>query len=133
MSQEEENIAVVRRAIETYGTDVEAWLDTLDPAIRWYPSEEHHQLVLGRDAARRSHDRWMETFDAESYCAEVEELRSQEEDVFAVVCVRGRGWGSGIEIEDRAFIHFKVRTGKIIYCYEYFTRDEALEAAGLSE
>ena len=29
--------------------------------------------------------------------------------------------------------HWKVRNGKIVYCYEYRTRDKALEAAGLSE
>jgi ketosteroid isomerase-like protein len=131
MSQE--NVEVVRRAVETYGSDVEAWLDTLDPAIRWYPSEEHHSLVLGREAARKSHDRWMETFDEETYGAEAKELRSKGEDVFAVVHVWGQGRGSGIEIDDRAYIHFKVRDGKIVYCYEYDVRDEALEAAGLRE
>ena len=129
----EENLQVVRRAVETYGNDVEAWLELLDPAIRWYVHEERHALVLGRDAARRAHDRWMETFDKETYRAELEELRGEGEDVFAIVHVWGQGWGSGIEIDDRNFAHFKVRNGKIIYCYEYESREEALEAAGLSE
>jgi hypothetical protein len=78
-------------------------------------------------------DRWLETFDEESYRAEVEELRGEGEGVFAVVCVRGRGWGSGIGIEDRTYIHAKVREGKIVYIYEHDTRAEALEAAGMRE
>jgi ketosteroid isomerase-like protein len=129
----EENVEVIRRAVETYGNDIEAWLDLLDPALRWFPSEEGHSLVLGREDARRSHDRWMETFDPESYRAEAEEVRAVGENVFAVVHVWGRGRGSGIGIDDRTYIHFKVRNGKIVYCYEYEARDDALKAAGLSE
>jgi ketosteroid isomerase-like protein len=134
MSQEEENMAVVRKTIESYANDVEAWLDTLDPEVRWYPSEEHPSLVLGRAAARKCRDRWMETFDdGETYGDELEELRGRGEDVFAVVHVWGHGRRSGIEIDDRNYIHFKVRDGKVVYCYEYRSRDEALEAAGLRE
>jgi ketosteroid isomerase-like protein len=131
MSQE--NMEVVRRAIETFPTDVEAWLDTMDPAIRWYPLEEGHSLVLGREAARRCRERWMETFDKESHRGELTELRGEGENVFAAVYEWGRGRGSGIEIEGGVYIHYKVRNGKIAYCYEYANRDEALEAAGLSE
>ena len=68
-----------------------------------------------------------------SYHAEAEELRSDGENVFAVIHVSGRGRGSGIEIDDRAYIHFKVRDGRIVYCYEYADKAEALEAAGLHE
>ena len=51
---EDENLAVVRRAIESFENDVETWLDTLDPAVEWYPEEEHQALLLGPDAALRS-------------------------------------------------------------------------------
>ena len=34
---EEENLAVVRRAIESFANGVETWLDTLDPAVEWHP------------------------------------------------------------------------------------------------
>jgi hypothetical protein len=36
-------------------------------------------------------------------------------------------------VEDHDYAHWKVHNGKIVYCREYGTRDEALEAAGLSE
>jgi hypothetical protein len=35
--------------------------------------------------------------------------------------------------EDRVYVHWKLRNGRIVYVYEYADRAEALEAAGLSE
>jgi hypothetical protein len=132
MSQEE-NLAVVRRNIESFGDDVETWLDTLDPSIRWYPEEEHHALLRGREAALRSRERWRETFAEGTHGAEIEELRGQGENVFSALREWGQGWGSGIGVETHTYAHWKVRNGKIVYCYEHTTRAEALEAAGLSE
>jgi hypothetical protein len=59
---EDENLAVVRRTIESFANDADTWLDTLDPALRWYPAEEHNTLLLGRGAALRRRERWRETF-----------------------------------------------------------------------
>ena len=53
--------------------------------------------------------------------------------MFSVLREWGRGRGSGIKVEDHDYAHWKVRNGKIVYCYEYGTRAEALEAAGLEE
>jgi hypothetical protein len=108
MSQE--NVEVVRRAIESYESDEEAWLGTLDPEIVWYPVEESHSPSRGRDSARQTRERWLETFDRESYRHEIEELRGKGEDIVAVVCVRARGRGSGIEIARTA----PTRIGKCI-------------------
>ena len=130
---EDENLAVVRRAIESFENDVETWLDTLDPAVEWYPEEEHQALLLGPNAALRSRERWRETFQGGTYGIEIEELRGNGENVFSALREWGRGWGSGIEVETHTYAHWKVRHGKIVFCYEYGTRNEALEAAGLSE
>jgi ketosteroid isomerase-like protein len=130
---EDENLAVVRRTIESFANDLETWLDMLDPAVKWYPQEEHHTLLLGRNAALRRRERWRETFQEGTYGLEIEELRGNGENVFSVLREWGRGRGSGIEVEDHDYAHWKVRNGKIVYCYEYGTRREALEAAGLSE
>jgi hypothetical protein len=130
---EDENLAVVRRTLESFTNDVETWLDTLDLAVKWYPAEEHQTLLLGRDAALRRRERWRETFQEGTYGLEIQELRGNGEDVFSVLHEWGRGRGSGIVVEDHDYAHWKVRNGKIVYCYEYATRNEALEAAGLSE
>ena len=48
----EENFEVVRRCLATFEDDPEEWLETLDPDIEWYPEEEGHALIRGREAAR---------------------------------------------------------------------------------
>ena len=54
----DENLAVVRRTLESFTNDVETWLDTLDPAVEWHPDEENRTLLRGRDAALRRRERW---------------------------------------------------------------------------
>ena len=130
---EDENLAVVRRALESFTNDVETWLDTLDPAVEWYPAQEHQTLSPGRGAALKRRERWRETFQEGTYGLEIQELRGNGENVFCVLREWGRGRRSGIVVEDHDYAHLKVRNGKIVYCYEYATRKEALEAAGLSE
>ncbi len=127
------NVEVIRRAIESFASDAEAWIGTLDPAIRWYPEEEGHAVVLGHNAVLRSRERWLETFEEGTLRFEIEELRGEGQNLMSALREWGRGRGSGIEIEGRTYSHWKVRNGKIVYVYEYATRDEALEAAGLSE
>jgi hypothetical protein len=53
--------------------------------------------------------------------------------VLSVLREWGRGRGSGIVVEDHDYAHWKARNGKIVYCCEYGTRAEALEAAGLEK
>jgi hypothetical protein len=51
----------------------------------------------------------------------------------STVYVTAQGTGSGVQIEDRVYVHWKLRNGRIVYVYEHANRAEALEAAGLSE
>jgi ketosteroid isomerase-like protein len=129
----EENAEIVRRAIESFAIDAEAWIGTLDPAIRWYPEEEGQALVFGHQGVLRSRERWLETFQQGTLRVEIEELRGQAENVMSAVRERGHGRASGIEIDGRTYSHWKLRNGKVVYVYEHTTREEALEAAGLSE
>jgi ketosteroid isomerase-like protein len=130
---EDENLAVVRRTIESFANDVETWLDTLDPAVKWYPQEENQTPLFGRDAALGRRERWRETFQEGTYGLEIQELRGTGENVLSVLREWGRGRGSGIVVEDHDYAHWKARNGKIVYCCEYGTRAEALEAAGLEK
>ena len=90
---EDENLAVVRRTLESFVNDVETWLDTLDPAVQRYPAEEHQTPLLGRDAALKRRERWRETFQEGTYGLEVQELRGSGENVFSVLREWGRGRG----------------------------------------
>jgi ketosteroid isomerase-like protein len=128
-----ENVEVVRRAIESFEDDVDAWLGTLDPEIEWYPEEEGHTPARGYDAVLRVRERWLNTWERSSYRFDIEELTGRGENVMSTVYVTARGTGSGVQIEDRVYVHWKLRNGRIVYVYEYADRAEALEAAGLSE
>jgi hypothetical protein len=57
---------------------VEAWQDTVDPAVRWYVLGAS-ALVLGREAALRARERWREAGEEETHGAEIEELRGEGE------------------------------------------------------
>ncbi len=129
MSQE--NVAVVLRNIETFEHDEEAWLSTADPALEWYPIEEGHSLSRGHEAAIRVRRSWLENW--EGHQVDVEEMKDRADSVVACLHLTGRGKMSGVEVDLRVYMHFKLRDGKIVYVYEYADRGEALEAAGLPE
>jgi ketosteroid isomerase-like protein len=126
-----ENVAFVIRSIQAFENDEEAWLSTMDPGIEWYPIEEGHKPSRGHDAAVRVRRGWLENW--EGHQVELEEMKDGADSVVASVHLTGRGVRSGVEVDLRIYMHFKLRDGKIVYLYEYADRDEALEAAGLSE
>ena len=46
---------------------------------------------------------------------------------------RGRGRGSGVEVDSRFYEIYTLRDGKIVRVDEFAERSEALKAAGLSK
>jgi uncharacterized protein len=133
MSQE--NVELVRHFFAAYDRDgpdglAEFW----HPDINWRAAEgalDDVGLMEGPDAMRDYYRQWEETF--EKIRAEVEELIDAGDRVVAVVRGIGRMKESDAEVDIRYAIVFTIRDGKIAQGREYFTRDEALEAAGLSE
>jgi hypothetical protein len=53
--------------------------------------------------------------------------------VYVLATQRGRGKGSGVEVEDRYALLYEVRASEIARVTTYGEPAEALEAAGLSE
>jgi ketosteroid isomerase-like protein len=127
----EENLEVVRRSVAAFETDEEAWLETIDPSMEWYPIEEGHTVSRGHDGARRVRKGWLENWD--DHRVELEEVLDGGDNVVAALHISGRGKASGVEVDLRIYMHWKVRDGKLVYLYEYADRAEALRAAGLSE
>jgi ketosteroid isomerase-like protein len=127
MSQED----VVRRWLETFVEDVDAFRDVLHPDLEWFPFEENHTPSHGIEGGLRIRNQWMGTWD--EMRADLEDVVEKGESVVATVHVVGRGKASGVEVDTRLYLHFKVRDDKIVYLYEYEERGPALEAAGLSE
>jgi len=56
-----------------------------------------------------------------------------DEQVMAAVRTGGRGKGSGIELDQVIFHLYRVRDGKIVRLTTHFTKEEALDAAGLRD
>ena len=127
----QENVEIVQRCLDAYETGEDAWLQTLDPELEWYPIEDGHIRRVGHEAAVGVRRRWLESWD--DHRVDVEEVKEGGESVVVGQHISGSGKGSGLEVDLRVYQHFKLRDGKVAYVYEYADRGEALEAAGLSE
>jgi ketosteroid isomerase-like protein len=134
MSQE--NVEIVRRAAAAFNRgDLDAWFgylaDDIDHrAVEGAPDDPGP--IHGKDALRAYVQDWLGTFD--DFKSEPDELIDAGEDkVIVVTRISGRAKLSGVEADLTYAALYKLRDGKIAWGREYWTRDEALEAAGLSE
>jgi ketosteroid isomerase-like protein len=134
MSQE--NVAVVEAAFTAYargGLDAlaEYWTDDIDYRAAEGGIDDHGP-IHGKDAMRAFMQDWLDTFDG--FRAEPVELTDAGEDqVVTVVRVSGRAKQSGVETNITYAILNTIRDGKIARGREYWTKEQALKAAGLSE
>jgi ketosteroid isomerase-like protein len=132
MSQE--NLDLARRAYETFNRgDIPAWLEQFDPGVVWHTSVDNPDVdtYQGREGLAQLAATWREMF---------EQLRVEPYDLFEAggylllpARVRGRGSSSGTEIDMPRTWTFKPRNGRIVEVWEHRTREQALEAVGLSE
>jgi uncharacterized protein len=133
MSQE--NVEVVRQYFPAYERGgLDAFAEFWHPDINWRAAEgalDDVGLMEGPDALRHYYEQWEDTF--ETIRTEVEELVDAGDEVVAVVRGIGRMKESEAEVNIRYAIVFSIRDGKIAAGREYLTREEALEAAGLTE
>jgi ketosteroid isomerase-like protein len=134
MSQE--NVEIVRRSFDAFNRrDLEAvldcWSDDIDyRAVEGAPDD--HGPIHGKDALRAYAEDWLETFD--DFRQEPLELIDPSEDkVVVVLRVSGRAKLSGVETNLTYAALYTIRGGKIARGREFWTRDEALEAARLRE
>jgi ketosteroid isomerase-like protein len=105
-----------------------AALELLDPAIEWSPTEG---TVHGVEALLTSLAEWFEPWD--EHRVEAEEVTDAGDQVLAVVHLTGRGARSGMEVDQRFFQVYALRSGKIVRMVEFVTRHDALEAARAEE
>jgi ketosteroid isomerase-like protein len=134
MSQE--NVNVVRDAydaLEHRGLDAMAdyWTDDIDHrAMEGAPDDRGP--MHGKAAVRAYIQDWFDMFD--NFRAEpIELLEVREDKVVAVIETSGRAKLSGIDAGLTFAAVFTIRDGKVARGREYETREQALEAAGLSE
>ena len=121
----QENVEIVRRAWAFEGEALEHY----DPDYVWNRLDE--ATVHGLDAALRSFERWKDAW--EDLEARAEEFIDAGDQVVVTNYYRGRGLRSGVEVEVRFYDVHTLLNRKIVRTDEFAEREEALEAAGLSE
>jgi ketosteroid isomerase-like protein len=87
--------------------------------------------IHGKEAMRTYAGDWLDTFD--DFRVRVIELIDAGDDTIAVVRIAGRAKSSGVETELTFAAVYTIHDGKIARGRESWTRQEALEAAGLRE
>jgi ketosteroid isomerase-like protein len=130
----EENVEIVRRLIKDWSRgEYSAALDSIDPEI-----EVNVAFQANLDGTYRGHAglaELMGTFWAEfeDQRIEIEQTMPAGSDVVVGVRFYGRGKRSGLEIDAPAWHVWSLREGKAVRWRLLRTKQEALEAAGLSE
>jgi ketosteroid isomerase-like protein len=139
MSQE--NVELVRRVSEALNEAIAnddptpVLRDFLDPDIYWRAAEGAIDDVggmRGHDAIRRYIEDWTDDFDNLTLTPH-ELVEVDDERVMGAQRLSGRAKHTGIETDVIFFVIYTIRKGRFVEVREYVTREEALEAAGLSE
>jgi ketosteroid isomerase-like protein len=135
MSQE--NVESVREALVAYNRgDLDAfldeyWTDDIDyRAVEGAPDD--HGPIHGKAEMRAYLQDWFDTFD-DLKIEPLEVIDAGLDQAVAVVRFGGRAKLSGVEVDLTFAALYTVRDGKVARGREYWTRAEALEAAGLRE
>src|SRR3954453_865863 len=93
-----------------------------------YRPVEEATPVRGHAALTRWLRRWLEAWD--DAWDEIDELYEADETVVTAIRTHGRGRKSGLEISQRLFDVFELRSGRVVRVTEYLEPGEALAAAG---
>jgi ketosteroid isomerase-like protein len=131
----EENLAMIRRGYDAFNRrDPAATRGDMHPEFRLDFSNSvglDGEVYCGEDGMTKLFELYWESF--ETIRIEPEEFIEAGDHVIAVVCARGRGRGSGVDVEARGPHVWSFRDGKVIGFTLYQELSEALEAVGLSE
>lgn len=126
----EANVEIIKRGFDAYlRGDVASATAIHADDIVFNPAEE--APIHGREAVLSYLQRWEDPWD--EYELQTEEFIDAGDCVVVTIHVRARGTASGIEVDARSHQVYTLRDGKLVRMDEFLVRDEALDAAGLSE
>jgi ketosteroid isomerase-like protein len=131
----EENVELMRRiAAAANKKDASALHDLLAPGVFWNVKNTAPDLAgtyHGIPEVQGFFARWEQAW--EEWDWQYPEMSAVGDTVLARMRLWGRGRLSGIESENDIWQLWTFRGGKVIYYEDFATRDQAAEAAGLSE
>src|SRR6266516_2928773 len=131
----QKNVEILRRVYEAASRgDVEAAKDLVGPDIEI--SSVLGSVEGGLYRGLSGVERWFaDTADTRERREQTPErfLEIDAQRTIALTRVRGKGWASGVEIDQHVASIWTVRDGKIVGLETHRSLDEALEAAGLGE
>jgi ketosteroid isomerase-like protein len=127
-----ENVKLARRSMEAWNSgNVEAWLETLDPAVRMWPPEPDHGQppYKGHAGAREFREAlagqwghiWLRS----------ESFHSNGDKVLAVGQLEAHGKENGLRLTTPAAWLVRLRDRRIVAWRVFTDQNEALKAAGL--
>jgi ketosteroid isomerase-like protein len=129
------NIELVRGFYRSWSDrNVAGVLERVAPDVEfdWSESRSPYQDVYrGREGLMRFWRDQMEAWD-EFRIELVEAIECGPDTLIAVTSVRGRGKGSGIDLEAGGAAVWKLRDGAVISCKLFQSKDDAVEALRLS-
>ena len=133
-----ENVEVVLTGMEAINRrDADGFLNCLHPEVEW---EERGDVFPGLRGVHRRHAgarKWFEEAIVSPWesmnVVDVEITETSDGRVFAGFTATARGRASGVETDLNFWTVFWFSDGKIVRRLVFWTRDEALEAVGLSE
>jgi ketosteroid isomerase-like protein len=131
----EENVEIVRRGYEAYNRgDPEGMTADLAPNFEY----ETTGSIPGVRARYEGPEGWIEgvgwlASEFENPRVEIRELIDAGDQVLALITIQGRGKQSGVETSWDLWQLWTMRDGKVVHGRGFMRRDEALDAAGLSE
>ena len=131
-----ENVEKVRSCIDAWNRgDLDAWLADAHPEVEW--SSEVARRLEGVDSVyrgiaglRRFWDQFRSVWEL---TVDDLETRGVGETIVALGHLRAHGEASGIALEQPIAYVFEFDLGLVRRVRGYFNREEALDAAGLSE
>jgi ketosteroid isomerase-like protein len=131
-----ENVEIVRDAAAAFNRgDLDAFFEYSADDIDYRAAEgalDDRGPMHGKDAVRGYMQDWLDMFD-DLKSEALELIDAGEDQVIAVLRISGRAKLSGVETDLTYAALYTIRDGKVARGREYWTKEEALEAAALSE
>lgn len=125
-----ENIQVVQAAFDAYfRDDVPAMLELIDPGVivTQLPDQPDPQTFHGHEGLLRGMTEW--TGEWEDYLFELRGMRDFGDCVLVAGTQRGRGRGSGVQVEGDVYFVFTLRAGKVVRWEMFQSEQQALDTA----